>query len=139
MTAAALHPFLEAAERDFALFNVAQLAASHVRWWLVLLLWVILFPIAILPLAQVVPFLFRRHVALAIPHLPNIDNPADLAWVKDVLTLYHESLKVYARFSLFRRQAQDVLDELDEELDSLEFVTTHKDFLDKAVAQIEQQ
>lgn len=138
MTTAVLHPFLQAAERDLALFNVSQLAVLHVRWWLVRLLRVVVYPI-FLVLAQFVPFIFRQHLALLIPRLPDISAPADLAFAKDALLLYHESMKAYGRFCVFRRLARDVLDEIDEQLDSLEFVTSNKEFLDKAVADIQQR
>lgn len=138
MTTTALHPFIEAAERDAALFNVAQLAASRVRWWLGTALQVVAFPVFLL-LAQFAPFMIRRHVALVVPHLPNVTNRADLAWVKDALTLYHEAMVAYAPFCLFRREAASVLEELDEQLDSLEFVAAHDAFLQETVAQIDTQ
>jgi len=138
MTSAVLHPFIDAVERDWPLFNVAQVAAAQMRGWLLFVLRVLLF-VRIVVLAQFVPFVFRRHLALLIPSLPNVHSPADLAWVRDALVLYHESLKAYARFCLFRSQINEMLDEVDEHLDSLEFVASHKDFLDKATAQIEQR
>lgn len=138
MTAAALHPFVQAVQRDWPLFNVAQLAASKMHSGLVLVLRILAF-FPFLLLAQVVPFIFRRHLALLIPGLPNVQSPGDLAWVKDALVLYHESLKAYSRFSVFRAQANEMLEEIDEHLDSLEFITSHKDFLDRATAQIEQR
>jgi hypothetical protein len=138
MTAAALHPFVAAMERDWPLFNVAQVAASQMRGSVLFLLRVLLFlPIVIL--AQFVPFIFRRHLALLIPRLPDVHNPADLAWVKDALVLYYESIKAYSPFCVFRGQMREMLDEVDEQLDSLEFAASHKEFLDKATAQIEQQ
>lgn len=138
MTAAALHPFVQAVERDWPLFNVAQLAAARMHGVLVVVLRIFLFVPFVL-LAQFVPFIFRRHLALLIPSLPDVHSPADLAWVKDALVLYHESLRAYSRFSAFRREANDMLEEIDEQIDSLEFIAGHRDFLDKATAQIERQ
>lgn len=138
MTTAALHPFIEAAERDAALFNVAQLAASRVRWWLGTMLRVVAFPVFLL-LAQFAPFIIRQHVALVVPHLPNVTDRKDLAWVKDALALYHDALKAYAPFCLFRQVSASVLEEIDEQLDSLEFVAAHDNFLQETVAQIERR
>lgn len=138
MTTAALHPFIEAAERDSQLFGVAQLVDSHVRWWFGLLLRVLGFPLFLVA-AQAAPFVFRRHLALVLPQLPNVTDRTDLAWVRDALTLYHESLKAYAPFCLFRRTARELLEEIDEHLDSLEFVAANDDFLRETVAKIEGQ
>jgi len=138
MATAVLHPFLEAAERDLALFNVAQLAASHVRWWVLMVVRVVVFPV-FLVLAQFVPFIFERHLALLIPRLPDVRGADDLALVKDALMLYHESLKAYAAFCLFRRKASDMLDDIDEQLDSLEFIASNRQFLDGALAHIERR
>lgn len=138
MTAAALNPFIEAAERDFALFQVAQLAGTRIRWWVGLILRAVVFPFFVV-LAQFVPFIYSRHIALLVPLLPDVQSPRDLAFAKDALTLYHVSLKEYSRFCLFQRRAEATLDEIEEQLDSLEFVTANKEFLDRAVAQIERR
>ncbi len=138
MSTTILHPFAQLAERDTALFNVAQIAASHARWWLAWVLLVILFPFFLL-FAQFVPFVFRTHLATLFPLLPRVTDRNDLAWVKDVLILYCETIKVYKPFCFFRRQADDLIDEIDEHLDSLEFVAANDQYLQGAVAQIEQQ
>lgn len=138
MTTAVLDPFFQAAERDLALFNVAQLAKAHVRWWLGVILSVLVYPIFVV-IAQFVPFVFRRHLALLTPHLPEVRSANDLAVARDALLLYHECLKLYARYCFFSKDADEVLDDIGEHLDSLEFVTGNKEFLDKAVAQIEQR
>lgn len=136
MTTAVLHPFLQAAERDLALFNVAHLAASHVRWWVLMLVRIAVYPVFLI-LAQFVPFIFERHLTLLIPRLPDVQASEDLALVKDALTLYHESLKAYSTFCIFRRKAAEMLEGIDEQLDSLEFISRNKEFLDGAIAHIE--
>lgn len=135
MTTAVLGPFAAAAERDFAFFNVAQIARSQLRWSFRLLMLVFV-AVPFFVCAQVVPFVYRRHLALLVPQLPHIQSEVDFAFVKDALTLYYFSLREYARYCLFKRQALDLLDEIEEQLDSIEFVSANKQFLDSAVAQI---
>ncbi|OGI39020.1 MAG: hypothetical protein A2140_07930 [Candidatus Muproteobacteria bacterium RBG_16_62_13] len=138
MSTTILHPFAQAAERDAALFNVAQIAASNARWWLAWVLLVVMLPF-ILVLAQTVPFVFRPHLAILFPLLPRVTSRVELAWAKDILTLYCETLKIYKPFCLFRRQTNELIDEIEEHLDSLEFVAANEQFLQGAVAKIEQR
>jgi hypothetical protein len=136
MTTAALQPFVQAVARDWPLFNFAQAAAVQMRSGVVLMLRVLLFA-PFLVVAQFVPFIFRRHLRLLMPLLPDVKSEADLAWVKDVLVICYESLKAYNYFCVFRPQMRAMLDQVDEHLDSLEFIAPNREFLESAVARIE--
>ena len=134
----ALREFSQRAEQDAAFFNVSQTINSGLRgivWSVVRVLMLIPFLI----FAQVAPFALRRHVALILPHLPEVTDPHDLAWVKDVFTLYYETLKGYQPYCLFRPTTRDLLDKLDEQIDSLEFVIDNAAFLRETLDQIEQR
>ncbi len=134
----ALREFSQYAEHDAAMFNVAQTVATRLRGLVWIILRVILF-VPFLVFAQVTPFMFRRHLALILPHLPDVTDPKDLAWLKDAFTLYYVTLEEYRPYCLFRRTTRELLDELDEQIDSLEFVTTHAEFLRETIDHIEQR
>lgn len=134
----ALREFSQRAEHDAAFFNVSQTINSGLRGLVWILLRVVLF-VPFVAFAQVTPFVFRRHLALILPHLPEVTDPQDLAWLKDAFTLYHETLKGYQPYCLFRHTTRETLDELDEQIDSLEFVITNAAFLRETLDQIEQR
>lgn len=129
--------FVAVAEQDGRIFfGVLQAAQTMVSWWLrVILVGLLFIPVVIF--AQIVPFLFRRHLAIIFPLLPDVKERESLAWVKEVLLLYYHVLKGYRTFCLFRRSINALMDEVDEHIDSLSYALEHAGFLQHAVEKIE--
>jgi hypothetical protein len=131
----AMQSFISAADQERVFFGIAQAARSHMRWWLWLLVAVLVYP-AFFVFAQVVPFVFGNHVNLIKPYLPSVTDRTSLIWLKDAFTLYHAALTDYRRVCLFRGRVDAILDELDEEIDSLELVLERGKFLQDTAAEI---
>jgi len=132
----ALNEFTNFAEQDSRLFfGVQQAAQAHVRGLLVVLAW-LLYPIFFI-LAQVAPFALKSHVEKILPVLPYIEDAKTLAWLRNAFLLYHEALKAYEPHSFFRRRMRSLIDELDEQIDSLTFVSENQQYLEQALRDIE--
>ena len=102
---------------------------------------IVLSPI-IIPLlftfAQVAPILFKNHLDKIIPYLPDIDDFNVLSVIKDIFAIYFYALKDYRPFCIFtRNKLDDLVDELDEHIDSLEYVLKNHELLSTAVDKIE--
>ena len=88
--------------------------------------------------AQVAPILFKNHLNKIIPYLPYIDDFNVLSVIKDIFAIYFYALKDYRPFCIFtRNKLDDLVDELDEHIDSLEYVIKNHEFLSAAVDKIE--
>lgn len=88
--------------------------------------------------AQVAPILFKNHLDKIIPHLPYIDDFNVLSVIKDIFAIYFYALKSYRPFCVFtRNKLDDLVDELDEHIDSLEYVVKKHELLSTAVDKIE--
>ncbi len=137
-----VHDFALVAERDAVLFRIGELVYARVQWWLWTLvrplLLLVAFPI-FLVFAQIAPFIFRKHLNVITPHMANITDRAALSWLKDAFTLYFVAMKEYRRFCIFRERADALLDDLDEEIDSLKLVLDQGIMLDQVVKQIQNQ
>ena len=131
----AMQSFIATAEQDNVLFGVVQSTRTQVRSWLWLLAAIFLYPLCLF-FAQLAPFIFRKHLDAIKPYLPAVTDRATLAWLKDAFTLYHVALKGYRNISLFRGRLDALLEDLDEEIDSLEFVLQQDKFLQETVAEI---
>ena len=131
----AMQSFIATAEQDNVFFGVAQAARSKVRSWLWLLVAIFIYPV-FLVVAQVAPFAIRKHLDAIKPYLPAVTDRASLAWLKDAFTLYHLALKGYRHVCLFRGRLDTLLNDLDEEIDSLEVVLGQEKFLQETVAEI---
>lgn len=134
-TTIAMQSFIATAEKDNVLFGVVQSTRTQVRSWLWLLAAIFLYPLFIF-FGQLAPFIFRKHLDAIAPHLPAVTDRATLAWLKDAFTLYHMALKDYRSVCLFRGRLDALLDDLDEEIDSLELVLGQEKFLQQTVAEI---
>jgi len=90
--------------------------------------------------AQITPILFKNHLDKIIPHLPNIDDFNILSIIKDIFTIYYYALKGYRPVCIFTRNTLDeLIDELDEHIDSLEYAIKNHEFLSTSVDKIEAQ
>lgn len=131
----AMKSFIATAEQDNVFFGVVQVIRSQVRSWLWFLVAVFVYPVFVV-IAQVAPFIIRNHLDAIKPYLPAVTDRPSLAWLKDAFTLYHMALKGYRYVCLFRGRLDALLDDLDEEIDSLEFVLGQEKFLQETVAEI---
>ena len=131
----AMQSFIATAEQDNVLFGVANVARSHVRTWLWLLVAIFVYPVFLI-IGQLAPFVMRKHLDAIKPYLPSVTDRATLAWLKDAFTLYYMALKGYRHVSLFRGRLDALLEDLDEEIDSLEFVLVQEKLLQETVAEI---
>jgi hypothetical protein len=86
--------------------------------------------------AQLLPFLFDRALPPILRQLPWTTNREILARVEDLLRVCHELLRVVGKYSLARKKTALWLDELDEQIDSLEFVRLNGTDVDAEIAQI---
>jgi hypothetical protein len=59
-----------------------------------------------------------------------------LARIEDFFRLLYESLSMFGRFSLARSKVAYWLDELDEQIDMLEFTRRHGSALDATIAEL---
>lgn len=89
--------------------------------------------IPLVVLAQIVPTVFKKHLALVYPLLPYIEDNESLAYLRDAFLLYYHVLKGYHPFSFRRKAIRALMDELDEHIDSLSFVLENEDFLEHAL------
>ena len=133
--AIAMQSFIATAEQDNRFFGMVQVARSKAQGWLWSLVAKIVYPLFVL-VAQFAPFVIRKHLDAITPYLPAVTDRATLEWLKDAFTLYHMALKDYRSVCLFRGRLDALLDDLDEEIDSLEFVLGHDKFLQETVAEI---
>lgn len=99
------------------------------------LLLTILFPLALI-VAQFVPVIFGRHIKLILPHLPYIKDTKTLLWIKDIFLLYYYSLKEYRRLCLFKKGINSLIDEVDEQIDSIEFFLNNRQQLQNVIESI---
>lgn len=134
---ASFDQFTELAEQDGKVF-VALLQASKdiASWWLRIFLLIFL-SVPFLILAQFVPFIYRKHLSVIFSALPYIMERESLSWLKDAFMLYYYSLKGYRPFCLFRGSIDTLIDELDEQIDSLSFSLENQNFLQSAIGAIE--
>ena len=122
MNTATFDQFVDYAREDTQFFNATfQVTKKITDRWVYFIARVVLF-VPVLIFAQITPFVFRRHIKVIVPLLPYIQDQKALLWIKDAFTLYYHSLKGYRPFCLFRRSINDLIDELDEHLDSISFV-----------------
>jgi hypothetical protein len=138
---AAIENFARVAEQDNYLFNILGLVRSGVRWWVAVVIRIVLAPIVyplVVIFAQFSPFVIKKHLQTIVPHLPEITDRSSLQWLKDAFTLYYFSLKGYRPFCLFlfRGRLDALLEDLDEEIDSLAFALENDTFLTETIEQI---
>lgn len=134
-----------------------QFAAQmrHELWWLQAARWVVhpdrkrelrwkLMRWALLPIAaplsliyaQALPFLTERTVRPILVQLPWVTDRELLARIEDLFRLLYELLRELGPWSLARAKVAYWLEELDEQLDSLEFVREHSTEVDSTIAQL---
>jgi hypothetical protein len=129
--------FTRLAARDSQAFSVVQITESAPNWLLRLLIapaYLFFFIYA-----QFAPFIFRKHLEVIFPALPYIKERESLYWLRDTFRLYYHTLKFYRSASLFRPQVDEILDRLDEEIDSLNFALQNEPFLKQVIETIEQR
>ena len=102
-----------------------------VRW----LLWPFAVPL-MLVYAQALPFLTERTVRPILSQLPWITDRELLARIEDLFRLLYALLRKLGPLSLARTKLAYWLEELDEQLDTLEFVRMHGPDVDTTIAQI---
>lgn len=107
------------------LVGLTKAATKHLALW-------IFFPVLLLMalfLAQAFPFRVLEAVRRINKVLPDIQDDAVLELVHDMYQLTFGAAHFYSKLCLFRGTMQNALSELDEALDSLSFVSSHKDEL----------
>jgi hypothetical protein len=104
------------------------------RLWL-WLLWPIGFPVSLV-YAQALPYLLNRALPPVLQQLPWVTDRELLGSLENLFKLCHELLRVVGKYSLARGKVAYWLEELDEQIDTLEFVRAHGGELDAAVAEI---
>ena len=128
-SAATFNEFVGLAQRDGMIFFVVVQAAKRIATaWLRTVLMVLLF-LPFLCIAQIVPFVFKKHLAAIFPALPYIKDRAALNWLRDAFLLYFFSLKGYKPYCLFQGSLKVLIEELDEHIDSLTFVLENPNVL----------
>lgn len=133
MNTATFDQFVDYAREDTQLLNTAFNATKkYADKWVYFIVKAVLF-LPVLIFAQITPFVFRKHISVIIPLLPYIQDREALLWIKDAFTLYYHSLKGYKPFCLFRGSINDLIDELDEHLDSISFVIENGPALRQAI------
>jgi hypothetical protein len=131
-----MQQFMSLTREDLPFFSTLEAAQSIVRRSAVFVLLIPLFPVVVL-FAQVVPFIFRRHLNVILPALPFIQSREDLTNLKTAFTLYFWALKGYRPFCLLRRQVDILLEDLDDEIDSIDLVIERGEELRGMVSEIQ--
>jgi hypothetical protein len=108
-------------QRDSVYWNLAGIMRSA-RRRLVLLLFVTPLLPAVFLLAQLFPFKMLSCTRRLNDALPDVTDRRELELVYDMLRLVHNSGVFYARFTMFRRQFHQAMDEVSELIDSLRVV-----------------
>lgn len=140
-TAATFNEFVRLAEQDSKFFAAMLQAMKSLKgslwtWWLRWVLLVFLAPFLWL-IAQLVPILFKQHLQIVFPILPYLKERESLILLKDVFLLYHEVLKGYRELAIVGRKRFDFLiEDLDEQIDSIEFVLENQPFLENALSHL---
>jgi len=141
------HEFVNSTKWDQIFIKPAQMrqwvakTKRNLKSILILVAFIVFSPI-IIPIlfifAQVAPILFENHLDKIIPYLPYIDNFNVLSMIKDIFAIYLYTLKGYRRLCIFTRNKLDnLIEELDEHIDSLEYVIENHEVLSAAVDKIE--
>lgn len=81
--------------------------------------------------AQLFPFRALKAVRKINAVLPEIQNDEVLCLIHDLYQLIYKAGSFYSRLCLFRGTMQRALEEVDETLDSLSFVLSNQDELDR--------
>jgi hypothetical protein len=132
---ATFNEFMGLAQQDmsFAFFQSAKSIGKGIAWAIAAPF--ILLPYAIL--AQFVPFIFKKHLSIILPALPYLKDKKSISMLKDVFSLYYFAMKGYRPACLFRGKIDAIIDELDEQIDSISFALEHEAFLAGEAVKIE--
>ncbi len=95
------------------------------------------FFIAYAILAQFVPFIFKKHLSVILPALPYLKDRKSITMLRDIFSLYYYAMKGYRPVSLFKGKIDAIIDDLDEQLDSISFALEHEAFLAGEAGKIE--
>lgn len=132
---ATFNEFMGLAQQDmsFAMVQSAKSVGKGVAWLVVAPFIFIVYAI----LAQFVPFIFKKHLSVILPALPYLKDRKSIAALRDIFSLYYYAMKGYRPASLFRGKIDAIIDELDEQIDSISFVLEHEAFIAGEVGKIE--
>ena len=116
-----LHQFEQLAQQDTAFLSIVQSMRGYAMLWVNILAAIFLRPIVFL-IAPIIPRIFRDHLNYIYPALPYIQDRKSLEWLRDTFLLYYFSLKGYRSAALFKNKFDLLMEELDEHIDSLNYV-----------------
>jgi len=134
--AVTLEQFERFAQQDAAFLGLVQSVKGFAIWWLRLILLVSLGWLVFLLAQFIVPKVFKKHLNQIYPALPYIKDKKSLGWLRDTFELYFFTLKGYRSICWSKREYDMMMDELDEHIDSLDYVLRNEAALNDAVAQI---
>ena len=86
--------------------------------------------------AQALPFFIERTVRTILPQLPWVTERKLLARIENLFRLFYELLRELGPRSLAKTKVACWLEELDEQLDSLEFVREYGADLNATIAEV---
>jgi hypothetical protein len=132
---ASFNQFMGLAQQDmsFAMIQSAKTVGKGVAW-------LVAFPfifVAYAILAQFVPFIFKKHLSVILPALPYLKDKKSISMLRDIFSLYYYAMKGYRPVSLFKGKIDAIIDELDEQIDSISFALENETFLAGEVSKIE--
>lgn len=122
--------------KDMFLFFRLPWISKVAKSFLFSLLATLLFPIALI-FAQIVPFVFYKHINIIVLALPFIKDEKLLKWIKDVFLLYYYTVKEYKKFCLFRKRISRLIEDIEEHIDSLEFALNNWNEMHNVIKTIE--
>ena len=120
-------------DMSFAMIQSAKSVGKGVAWLAVAPFIFIVYVI----LAQFLPFIFKKHLSVILPALPYLKDRKSISMLRDIFSLYYYAMKGYRPVSLFKGKIDAIIDELDEQLDSISFALENEAFLAGEVEKIE--
>ncbi len=132
---ATFNEFMGLAQQDmsYAMYQSAKSVGKGAAWLIATPFVFIAYAI----LAQFVPFIFKKHLEVILPALPYLKDRKSITMLKDIFSLYYFAMKGYRPASLFKGRIDAIIDELDEQIDSISFALEHEAFFIGEIAKIE--
>lgn len=136
MAAATYEKFSLIFESSLVIKVRREIISAHVRRWWARVLVTILGGV-LLVYAQILPVFTRRALPALAERMSAIESEDELREFRGKLHLARYVLNTLKRYSLFRSVADEVVSELEEHIDSIDFVLGNRSRLDAAMSNLD--